>query len=131
MFVEIIGCILIASIIAVFVSIYIWDSKKRIKTSEEGLLASEDEHFNKNGENITTHVEVLDMICGVSTIGYQAYKQPKSVKDFVIKFKTDTGDVFDVHISEEMYEGFDVGLSGMLTLVDGQISSFELDDSNN
>ena len=73
------------------------------------------------------HCEVADMICGVSMVGHQGYKQPKAEKQFIIKFKNDSGDIFDVAVSEEMYDGFDKGLVGTLTLIDGNVSSFEPD----
>ena len=50
------------------------------------------------------------------------------VKYFVIKFKNDDGEVFDIHVPQEYYDGFDVGLSGVLSLVDGKLNSFLPDD---
>ena len=92
--------------------------KAEVYEAEEKILADE-------GEIITVHAEVVDMSCGVNTVGYQAYKQPKAVKHFIITFKCDDGEIRHVNLSEEMYDGFDIGLVGVLTLVDGQLSSFE------
>lgn len=127
--VLLIGVGLIIAIISAFTAIAVWDSKKGNNTYVI-TRESEEENFNDEGDVVSVRAEVVDMICGVSTIGYQAYKQPKAEKQFIIKFKSDGTDTFDVAVSEEMYEGFEVGLIGTLTLIDGQISSFELDNIN-
>ncbi len=123
--------IIIGVILAVFIPIIIWDLKKNTKfLTKEQKRALEDEQLNAEGEIITTHAEVVDMACGVNTIGYQAYKQPKAVKYFVIKFKNDNGDFLNVFVSEEMYQEFDIGFSGMLTLIDGNLDSFVPDNTD-
>lgn len=96
--------------------------------SPQKLREMEDEKFNNEGDIVTTHAEVIDMICGVNSIGYQAYKQPKAVKHFIIKFKCDDGEVLNIPVYEEIYDAFDIGLSGTLRLIDGKLNSFEPDD---
>ena len=97
--------------------------------TKEQYRELEEARLNDEGEIITAHAEVIDLECGVTTIGYQAYKQPKAVKYFIIHFKYDDGNVIKIPVNEEMYEGFDIGLTGTLTLVDGKLTSFELDES--
>ena len=90
---------------------------------------SEEAKLNDEGDITTSHAEVIDMTCSVNTVGYQAYKQPRAERHFTIKFKSDSGEITVVSVSEEMYGEFDIGLTGTLTLIDGQIHSFELDET--
>ena len=99
-------------------------NKEKLPTKEE-LLEREEERLNSEGELITVHAEVTNMNCGVRMVGH---KEPKTVKHFVIDFSCDDGEVRQVYVSETFYEGFEVGLAGMLTLVDGQLKSFEPDE---
>ena len=96
---------------------YVWTCKQ-VEEQEARLL-------NAEPDVLTMHAEVIDMACGVNTVGH---KQPKTVRYFLIKFKNDEGEILDVPVSERMYEGFEVGLSGKLTLVNGNLNSFEPDD---
>ena len=101
-------------------------NKEKQPTKEE-LLESEEERLNDEGEVVTVHAEVVDMNCGVNMVGH---KEPKTVKHFVIDFNCEDGEVRQVYVPEAFYEGFDVGLTGMLTLVDGQLKSFEPDEED-
>ena len=122
------GMILLA-VFAAFIPFIVWDLKKTAKRlpKEDGSVM-EKESLNTDETIITTHAEIVDMVCGVNTIGYQSHRQPKAVKYFAIKFKNDDGDLLNVFVSEEMYLELEIGLSGMLTLIDGNLDSFELDD---
>ena len=114
-------------IMAIFlVIVFIFDSKKR-KEMAPILQAMEEEALNREAEIITAHVEVVDMACGVNMIGSPSYKQPKTIKQFSLIFKDDNGKIIQVNVSEEYYLEFDIGMTGILTLIDGQLSSFELD----
>ena len=66
------------------------------------------------------------MACEVVSVGYQSYRQPRAEQRFFIKFKAESGEIFDLRVSESVYEGFEVGLVGKLTLIDGQLDSFEI-----
>ena len=118
-----IGGILLTAIFAIMIPLIIIDLKKNkdkyIITKEE-----EEKRFDDDGEILSFHAEVADMICGVNTIGYQSYKQPKAIKHFVITFKSDSGEISRIPVSEELYGAFDIGLAGTLTLIDGQLHSF-------
>ena len=106
----------------------IWDSKGKSKGKEKiKLMQMTEPSFDDEGEQVVVHVEVVDMTCGVESVGYQAYKQPKAVKYFVIQFKDDEGGLWEIPVVEEMYDGFEKGQTGMLTLIDGELISFDLD----
>ena len=116
--------------IALSVPLIIWDAKKtkRSMPTKEQIWEQEEQRLNAEGEVFTTHAEVIDTVCGVKTVGYQGYKQPKALKQFMISFKVQNGEVLNVFVAEELYEGFDIGMMGTLTLIDGQLDSFKLDE---
>ena len=69
-----------------------------------------------------------DQVCYVKTVGI---KTPKTVREFVITFKTENGDFMKFNVPEEMYDGFDKNQKGILTFVDDQLYGFALlDDSD-
>lgn len=107
------------------VGIFIWYLKKNSLTEAE-VIAAENAILNREPVVEKLHAEVVDMACDVTSIGYQAYKQPKAVKQFCIKFRTDEGEIRDIFVAESLYDAFEVGQVGVLTLVNGQVGSFEL-----
>ena len=119
----------IAIFVIIIVGILDYRKNKDKYLTKEQYRELEEARLNDEGEITTAHAEVIDLECGVTTIGYQAYKQPKAVKYFIIHFKYDNGDIIKIPVNEEMYEGFDIGLAGTLTLIDGKLKSFELDES--
>ena len=122
----IIGGVLIAAI-CVSIPLIIRDIRKS-KASVAGEGGDEVMATSVQKTDATLHAVVVDMACDVGSIGYQGYKMPKAVKAFVIRFKSDEGEIFDVRVSEDMYSAFEVGLCGMLTITGGNIDSFEPDD---
>lgn len=119
----------IAIFVIIIIGILDYRKNKDKYLTKEQYRELEEARLNDEGEITNAHVEVVDLECGVTTIGYQAYKQPKAVKYFIIHFKYDNGDIIKIPVNEEMYEGFDIGLTGTLTLIDGKLKSFELDES--
>lgn len=122
--------IVILIVIAFAVAIvYISHDYKKNPQRYTVTCESEEAKLKDTGNIITAHAEVIDMVCSVSTVGYQAYKQPRAEKYFIIKFRYDNGDIADITVTEELYDGFEIGLVGTLILIDGQISSFEPDET--
>ena len=121
-----IWCVLIGvGIIAgaiIFMIVYFAKNKDKIR---EDAYALEEQKLNDEGLVCTVHAEVINMECGVNTVGH---KEPKATKYFIITFKCDDGELLHVSVPEAFYTGFEIGLVGMLTLVDGQLKSFELDE---
>lgn len=68
---------------------------------------------------------VVDLCCAVRTVGYQT---PKTVTLFAVTFESADGQHLQLQVPEEMYEGFEKEQRGLLTLVDGELYSFELAD---
>lgn len=73
-------------------------------------------------EYTTATATVTDMACWVETVGI---KQPKTVKRFQVVFETDEGAPVKLDVPEELYDAFEKGQTGTLTLVDGQLYGFE------
>lgn len=115
--------------IAVIIICVVWDLKKN-KDKYDKIQKEIDEkierEFEREGEVITMHAEIVDMICGTGMVG--SYRMPKSVKSFVIIFKNDDGEILELLVPEEYYTELSVGQRGKLTLLEGRLDSFELDE---
>ena len=102
-------------------------SRDKYVFGRTSVRMKEDKLLDDMGERFTAYTEVVDMVCGVSSEGYNNFKMPRAEKYFIISFKDESGEVLKVSVPEEVYEGFDIGLRGTLTLIDGQLDSFEPD----
>ena len=102
--------------------IYAVERKKSGMTLREEIRAYEDEILNKEPLRLTVRAEVIDMTCGVNSVGHN---QPKAIKHFIITFKDDDDKILKINVPEEYYEAFEIGLYGTLTLVDNEFYSFE------
>ena len=76
---------------------------------------------------VTTKATVVDQSCCVKTVGIQ---MPKTIKEFTITFRTEYGEIMNLNVPEEMYDGFDKDQTGILTVVDGQLYGFEITDDS-
>ena len=94
-------------------------------------IGKEYEPQNKSNKpeytTLTIEATVVDQACCVKMIGY---KTPKTIKEFTITFRTESGEIIRLSVPEEMYDGFDKNQTGILTLVDGQLYGFELTDDS-
>lgn len=54
-------------------------------------------------------------------------KTPKAVREFTVTFRTEDGGILKFNVPEEMYDGFEEGQRGLITLVDGILYGFELE----
>lgn len=70
------------------------------------------------------HVTVTEQYCRVDAVGTRSFR---NVKTFAIHVRDDFGNERKIELSEELYDAFEVGQVGTLTLVDGEVYSFELD----
>ena len=129
--VWLIGGIILAVIFAIFIPLIVRDVKKnkdKYVIDKEKMRAEEERRLNEEADVTSFHAEVIDMACGVHMKGTQAYRQPKTIKEFCIKFRDDGGEVYDIFVSESIYDGFEKGQRGTLTLIDGHIDSFVIDE---
>ena len=70
------------------------------------------------------HVTVTEQYCRVDAVGTRSFR---NVKTFAIHVRDDFGNERKIELPEELYDAFEVGQVGTLTLVDGEVYSFELD----
>ena len=121
MWILLVGCIVVLG----FISIPFIDLIKNKDKYRAEVYEDEEKRLNDEGETVEVHAEVVDMNCGVNTVGH---KEPKTLKQFIITFKLDDGELISLSVPEVFYTGFDIGLKGTLRLIDGQLSSFELEE---
>ncbi len=74
-------------------------------------------------EPILKKVTVINQYCDTKVVGI---KQPKAVEEFFITFKEPDGNIFNLSVPKECYEGFESGQEGILSLIDGKLYGFEL-----
>ncbi|MBR5144220.1 MAG: DUF2500 family protein [Clostridia bacterium] len=119
------GAIVFVAMIVFIVFITIYDLKKNKSKYDKEKEKYIESKFSEEAEVISTHAEIVDMVCGTGMVG--SYRLPKSEKTFLIVFKKDDGEILEISVSEEYYLELSVGQTGMLTLVEGTLDSFELD----
>lgn len=120
--------ILLPVFIVVFILIFVLDqkiNKEKYAAIMKEKEDKEDEEFEREAETVTVHAEIVEMVCGTGMVG--SYRLPKSSKTFIIKFSADSGEVYELSVPEEYYLELSVGQTGTLTLVEGNLDSFELD----
>jgi hypothetical protein len=74
---------------------------------------------------VNMRAKVVDMCCFTETVGTQP---PRLVQNFFVFFEDDGGEIHKIAVSEDMYVAFEVGQVGELTLIDGNVSSYVLDE---
>ena len=116
--------IIIAAIVLSVMAFVIAGIKYK-KDHPDGVEAEIEKMFI-DPESVTTTVRatVIDMACSADMVGI---KMPKAVRTFVIIFQTENGEILKINVPEEIYDGFDKGQTGVLTLADGDLYSFEIE----
>lgn len=125
-----IGGILIAVLLAVFIPLIVRDFKKnrdKYITSPEKMREIEEERLNAEAVIVEFDGEIINMVCGTGTVG--SYRLPKSQKTFLVVFKKDNGEIIDLAVAEDIYLSLEVGMAGKVTLLDGRLDSFLLSDN--
>ena len=113
--------ICVGLLLGMIVYMIIYFAKNKDKMRQE-VYEMEEEKLNDEGEVLTVRAKVVDLDCGVNMVGHRT---PKTLKHFVVTFECDGGEIMRVSVPEVFYNGFEVGLVGILTLIDGQLTSFE------
>ena len=79
----------------------------------------------KTGEETASpaeiQAEVADLLCGIEMSGTRT---PKAEKTFYVVMKTEHGEYRRFPVPEEMYDGFEKGQRGILTIADGNLYGF-------
>ena len=115
------GSIFVIFCIIMGIKQYKRDKEKQIDAKHNSELAPTEIEYLP----IEMRATVVNQTCCVKTIGI---KTPKTIKEFVVAFQTENGEILKLNVPEEMYNGFEQGQAGTLTVVDGQLYGFELTD---
>ena len=112
-------------IFAVYIRKIVKDSENKDKDKKIKVLTSREmmEEIITEFPTVKFNAEVIDLISQVEMIGI---KQPKSVNIYKVTFKTDKNEVIKFNGPQEMYDGFEIGQKGELTIVNGELYSFEI-----
>lgn len=93
-------------------------------TSDNTSYNDSDFDFPPCEEPTSQRVTVVGQTCSAKVVGI---KKPKAVNEFLIYFKDEDDNVFPISVPEDLYDGFEEGQKGTLTLVNGKLYGFELD----
>ena len=117
--------LIIIAAIVISVMAFVIAGIKYKKDHPDGVEAEIEKMFI-DPESVTTTVKatVIDMSCSAEMVGT---KMPKAVRNFVVIFQAENGEILKINVPEEMYDGFDKGQTGILTLADGDLYSFEVE----
>lgn len=117
--------LIIITAIVLSVMAFVIAGIKYKKDHPDGIDAEIEKMFI-DPESVTTTVKatVIDMSCCAEMVGT---KMPKAVREFTVVFETPDGEILKINVPEEMYDGFDKGQTGILTLADGDLYSFEIE----
>ncbi len=125
--VTIVGGIVVVILMVIGV-IYAIKGLKRCKKQREAMIESDDDSsLVPEPEIVTIHAKVTDLQCEVKVYGTKA---PEVKKEFRVYFEDDGKDTYEFIVPEEMYACFEKGQTGTLTLSDGNLYGFELDEKN-
>ena len=113
--------LLICAVWFVAFVVYFARNKNQIRTEADQAEAQEAEREFVTEE---LRVTVVSQNCRVFSTGI---KTPKTVREFTVVMQKEDGTLFHLPVPEEAYEGFEEGQTGLLTLVEGELYSFELD----
>ena len=120
------GFIAFGVMIAIIIFTLAYDQKKNGKEYKKQMDEIEEKKFAEEAVSESFHAEITDMVCSTGMVG--SYRLPKSEKTFLIIFKNDEGDLYQIRVGEEIYTSLEVGMRGMLTILEGRLDSFVLDE---
>ena len=111
-------CICICAIIvfALYIRIIIKPYKQKEKTESNSSPSEIKTEF----ETVKFKAQIVDLRCRVDMVGI---KTQKAVTIYTVEFKTDEK-IIKLDIPQEMYDGLEIGQSGEVTLVEGELYSF-------
>ena len=117
--------IFVIGAVAIFLGLVIYLFKNRHSIREEAER-QEEARCNIEFYNVEIRASVIDQSCAVKTVGI---KSPKTETVFTVVFQTEQEEILSFQVPEEMYEGLEVGQTGLLTIVDGQLYGFAPDEA--
>jgi uncharacterized membrane protein YqiK len=124
---EILFCIIAVLALIGIVAIVAWLilryllKPERLQAELERQRAQNIDPFESPIASEELRATVIDHTCQVQMVGT---KTPKATKIFTVVFRTEEEKILSLNVPEEMYDGFEIGQNGLLTLVDGELYGF-------
>ena len=118
------------SLLAIFTFLIIYGimmDKEEKRQKAEKATRDQSEETSIEVQTVDLNVEVIDLKFETH---YEGIKIPKLVKTFFVFFEDKNGNVIKIDVSEENFDAFEKGQKGLLTLQDGQLYSFVLDEDS-
>lgn len=84
----------------------------------------EDEAYFTEPEAFTARAEVIDQRCAVRSEGERI---ARTVTEFCVYFRTEEGEQIALLVPEAYYHSIEIGQTGLLTIVNGELYSFDVD----
>ena len=109
----------------IFYGIMMDKEEKRKKAQDEAPKHSED--TSTEVQTVDLNVKVIDLKLETH---YEGIKTPRLVRTFLVFFEDKNGNVIKIDVSEENFDAFEKGQKGLLTLQDGELYSFVLDEDS-
>lgn len=113
---------ILAGLVTLAIISYKHDKANKIdKETAEKLI---EESLEAEFENVQLKATVVDLSCSAEVVGI---KKPKAIEQYCVAFESDDGKSFKFDVPKEMYDGFEKGQTGLLTIVDNELYGFEIE----
>ena len=122
--------ILGSGLIAIFAFLIFYGimmDKEEKRQKAEKATRDQSEETSIEVQTVDLNVKVIDLQFETH---YEGIKTPKLVKTFLVFFEDKNGNVIKIDVSEENFDAFEKGQKGLLTLQDGELYSFVLDEDS-
>ena len=122
--------ILGSGLIAIFAFLIFYGimmDKEEKRQKAEKATRDQSEETSIEVQTVDLNVKVIDLKFETH---YEGIKTPKLVKTFLVFFEDKNGNVIKIDVSEENFDAFEKGQKGLLTLQDGELYSFVLDEDS-
>ena len=119
------GCFLVGIIVCIIILLITIDKQNKENDLTKDSANSNDDPYKMEYKTVQINAKVIGQHCASKVVGI---KHPKATKEFVVYFESCNGELFQLQVPEEIYDGFEKGQTGLLTMVDGNLYSFALDE---
>ncbi len=129
-FIEIVAIILGSMlIVGFFVMLFVLNHfEEKLKKQDKSYKSPQNDITdidNYEPQEMHIRAKIVDMACRSRLVGT---REPKSVQEYLVVFLDEYEKRHDIFVNEDYYNALEVDQVGILTLVDGDFYSFELDD---
>lgn len=119
------GGFLLSIVFVIAIGVWIAKSTKKQRQETKKQTPKEINLDDPPTEPMVRTVKVIDQSCCAKVVGS---KRPKAVEEFIITFEETDGNIFDLTVPHECYDGFEIGQVGKLSTVNGKLYGFELEE---